>query len=578
LEPVVTAPSDTDLPPLDFGDSFDELSLWDGRSPSSRNRVRLTEKGYRDNALRVTIPEGSHFGADFKLHLDDADEAPDELYFRYYLKLDADWKTTSSGKLPGFSGVYGSSGKGGLVSRPSQPGWSARLMFTPARGDDNRVGLGYYVYHLGQETRYGDGLTWNEAGRLRPGDWYCVEGAVETNTPGLADGALHAWVDGTPVFDLSGLEFRRPDEPEITIESFWFNVYYGGKAVAPQDLGLTFDEVVVDTARVGCGAGEGTSRASVGDFNGNGYNDRVWWDTCPGGTCFWTETTTETGKKVSRRNGDSAWFSLETHRQGLATGDVDGDGRTEVVYRGRCDDSQPCWRVHDATLKVENWGDGARFSPSTRSLTLGDWNGDGLDDIVYQGLCADDDRPCWRMHPSVGDRFATARSWGTPPQGITAPMAADITGDGRDDLVYRAPCDENECWFALVSGKGAFAEPVLLGGVREAAQANLDWIDFDGDGSSDLVSWSGDAESSKIEVRFMRTRHLGVTIPLAHFDRQIQDVSLRRLRAESPVQALVQLACGNKGPCVEYLVAPSAERLIDPRRLGSPVPFRLEIE
>jgi len=571
LQPTATVAQEPDLPPLGFGDGFDELSLWDGREPSSRNRVRLTDDGYRDNALRVGIPEGSHYGADFKLHLDDAaDEVPEGLFFRYFVKFDEDWRTTSSGKLPGFSGVYGSSGKGGYRSSTARPGWSARLMFGPNHTTDNRIDLGYYVYHLGQETRYGDGLHWNEAGRLQPGDWYCLEGEVEMNTLGLADGALRAWVDGTPAFDISGLEFRRPSEPEIKIESFWFNVYYGGKAVAPQDLGLTIDEVVVDTHRVGCGAGEGTTTSGGGDFDGDGYRDQVWWDRCPGGTCFWLETTTESGKVVTRQNADGAWFGLETHRLGLATGDVDGDDRTDVVYRGRCDDSVPCWRVHDARGGMragENWGDDARFSAASTSLVLGDWNGDGFDDIAYRGICASDDRACWRVHLSSGDRFESPRSWGVPPDRAKTPIAADITGDGRDDLVYQAPCDENRCWFAQVSKQqGSFDAPIILGGVREGDGADLEWIDFDGDGISDLVSWKGNPESSKIEVRFMRTRHLGLTIPLAHFDREIQDVALRRLDERSPVQALVQLACKKDQSCVAYLVAPSAERLVDPTR------------
>lgn len=556
-------------PALDFADGFYDLALWDGQSPSSRNRVAITGNGYDNTGLRVGIPEGSHYGADFKLDLANASETPEQLYFRYYLKFDDNWHTTSSGKLPGFSGVYGSSGKGGHQSSPSEPGWSARLMFGPNHTTDDRVDLGYYVYHLGQETKYGDGLGWNEAGKLQAGEWYCLEGGIDMNTPGLADGALRAWVDGTPAFDLSGLEFRRPSEPEIKIESFWFNVYYGGKAVAPQDLGLTIDEVMVDTQRVGCGAGEGASTPTEGDYNGDGYRDRAWWEDCPAGSCFRLRTSGWSGTRTARQIGEGAWFSLDSHRLGMAAGDVDGDGREDIVYHGRCDQSIPCWRVHDAAGDLgdgKRWGQGGRFSTTTTSLTLGDWNRDGLDDLVYAGTCADDDRPCWRVHASSGEDFKPARSWGKPPAVAVAPEAADVNGDGRDDLVYQASCGESECWFAEISSDGSFGKPVALGPAIETTEGGLTWLDYDGDSTSDLVAWASSEDGSWIDVRYLRDLELTPTKSLLTFDRRIEDVAIRRIVDRSTVQTVVELACRAGETCVEHYLSTSSNNLVDSSR------------
>ena len=567
LGPAGIASPDPKLKPLGFGDGFHHLSLWDGRTPSSRNNVAITQNGYRDSGLRVEIPKGAHYGSDFHLHLDDATkEIPEHLFFRYYIKFDSDWRTTSSGKLPGFSGVYGRTGKGGFRSQPSQPGWSARLMFSPNHGTDARVRLGYYVYHLGQERQFGDGLRWNESGKLRRGEWYCLEGEIEMNKPGVADGALRAWVDETPALDVSGLEFRRPSEPQIKIESFWFNVYYGGKAVAIQDLGLTIDEVMVDTERIGCGAGRGVSSPAEGDLDGDGYRDRVSWDACAGGQCFLLDRSTWHGRRTSRHNGDGAWFNLDSHRLGMATGDVDGDGRADIVYHGRCDASVGCWRVHSARggLDVgENWGNGARFSPETTSLVLGDWNGDGKDDLAYPGLCGNDDGPCWRVHPSSGEGFGQPEGWGvSPPYEVMEPTAMDLTQDGRDDLIYQAPCEESLCWFTQFSSGESFEEPTMLGQVLETTDT-VEWIDFDGDGATDLVSWINTDSTSWVEVRFMRDGWLGEPVKLARFDRDVQDVTLRRRTAVAPIQAIVRLSCEEEGGCIRTLMAPSAALLVD---------------
>jgi hypothetical protein len=580
LKPAPVTPRQTEATPIGFGDSFNELSLWDGRSPSSRNRVGLTDSGYHDSALRVTIPKGSHYGADFRLHLNDAaTEEPQQLYFRYYLRLDSDWATTSGGKLPGFSGIYGSSGKGGYESSPSNPGWSARLMFSATDAEDPRAHLGYYVYHLGQETRYGDRMGWNEAGRLEPGEWYCLEGEVQLNTLGLADGALRAWVDGTPAFDVSGLEFRRPDEPAIKIESFWFNVYYGGKAVAPHDLGLTIDEVMVDTQRVGCSGGHGATMPTTGDFDGNGIEDRLWWGQCSEGTCFWLKTKDTNGLSTTRTVGDGGWFSLDTQRLGLSSGDVDGDGSDDLVYRGRCDDSRPCWRVHrthdvfEAT--GENWGDGARFAKATSTLTLGDWNGDGRDDLAYQSVCGEDGHDCWRVHMSTGSRFDPPQDWGPTPEADVVAVSADLDGDGREDLLYQAPCGDTTCWFAQMSTGDSFTGPHDLGTTTVTERDHFELLDFDADGRSDLLAWTSGPHGTLIEVRYLSDGSLTRPTTLVELERPVADVILFHPPGEAPVQALIDTKCGDGSPCRARLFAVSSHQLADPADYRSEVLQRL---
>lgn len=548
--PAEAAPST-----LDFSDGFESLSLWDGRRVSSRNRVSLTDGGYRDRGLRVRVPRGSHYGADFRLDLDEvAGEEPELLYFRYMLRLDPDWSPKWSGKLPGFSGVYGSSGKGGRRSSASSPGWSARLQFFGTHDNDPRARLGYYVYHLGQERRYGDSMMWNEAGKLRPGDWYCIEGEIDLNTPGLADGALRAWVDGTPAFDAAGIQFRRPDEPQIRIESFWFNVYYGGKPVAEKDMGLTIDEVAVDTTRIGCGGEENLERTMRGDLTGNGFEDRLAWAACPGGSCFRVEQTSLAGRRPPERMGGGAWFTLDALRTGPALGDFDGDGRDDVVYRGRCEQSAACWRVHRSGGSIlgpgADWGDGGRFAPDTDGLVAGDWDGDGRDDLTYRGTCGSDAHPCWRTHLSTGQGFAPPIDGGPPAAG-SVPVAADADGDGHQDLVFMGSCGEERCWFVQHAGEG-FAPPRDLGAVREAETGWHRWFDVDADGIDDLVTVTNRDDVWRVEARRNRDGSLGQPAVLAEFSGKIAMIELRRRRG-APMEALVTEVCEEETSCRHHL-------------------------
>src|SRR5262249_32724825 len=94
--------------------------------------------GGKGRSLQVTTPRGEHLGTSFAYKFREQIGAePEEIYFRYYLKFDADWKNAmSGGKLPGISGTYGKAGWGGRRVNGSD-GWSARGLFETRNGADS---------------------------------------------------------------------------------------------------------------------------------------------------------------------------------------------------------------------------------------------------------------------------------------------------------------------------------------------------------------------------------------------------------------------------------------------------------
>jgi hypothetical protein len=62
--------------------------------------------GGKGRSLQATTPRGEHTGTSFAYKFRERLGAElEEIYFRYYLKFDPDWKhATSGGKLPGISG------------------------------------------------------------------------------------------------------------------------------------------------------------------------------------------------------------------------------------------------------------------------------------------------------------------------------------------------------------------------------------------------------------------------------------------------------------------------------------------
>ena len=207
-------------------------------------------------ALRVLIPKGETTGLNtlykFKKH---SAAEPEEVFFRYYLRLADDWnQTVQGGKMPGLSGTYGKSGWGGRRSDGTE-GWSARGAFSLSIPEDNPLGglhpIGTYCYHADQAGDYGDIWLWKTGyrGFLEKNRWYCIEQYLRLNTPGEKDGVLRAWVDGRPAFEKTDIRFRRVDR--LKIEQVWMNVYHGGTIASPYDQHLFIDNVVIARQYIG---------------------------------------------------------------------------------------------------------------------------------------------------------------------------------------------------------------------------------------------------------------------------------------------------------------------------------------
>jgi hypothetical protein len=207
-------------------------------------------------ALEVEIPQGKKLGLnltyDFK---EKQGSEPDEIYFRYYLRLGDDWHPTiSGGKLPGIAGTYNRGGWGGRKSDGTN-GWSMRGGFAkeiqdhrPLAGD---TPIGTYAYHADQKGKYGEFWYWSQ-GRptaLERNRWYCIEQYFRVNTPGKNDGVMMAWIDGVKLFSRSDIRVR--DIDSLHIEQVWMNVYHGGTEVSPHNQHLFIDDVVIARRYIG---------------------------------------------------------------------------------------------------------------------------------------------------------------------------------------------------------------------------------------------------------------------------------------------------------------------------------------
>lgn len=88
-----------------------------------------------------------------------------------------------------------------------------------------------------------------------------MEGRIKLNTPGQLDGILQAWLNGERLDSAHSddIEFRSASQASTKIHAFWLDVYHGVPShgtSASTTMDVYVDELVLSSARVGCGLGK----------------------------------------------------------------------------------------------------------------------------------------------------------------------------------------------------------------------------------------------------------------------------------------------------------------------------------
>jgi hypothetical protein len=175
--------------------------------------------------LRVSYPSGSasklsaaddgttYGGTQAYLQLPDG--PVDDLHLRYYVAFQPGFNFVKGGKLPG---LYGGTVNNGRKIPNGTNGWSSRYMW---RTDGAGEVYAYLPSSVAHGTSLGRG-SWN----FLPGQWTCIEQAVHLNTPGKSDGSVTVWVNGTEVFQQTGMVYRTVSS--LRIEGLFFSTFFGG--------------------------------------------------------------------------------------------------------------------------------------------------------------------------------------------------------------------------------------------------------------------------------------------------------------------------------------------------------------
>jgi len=247
--------------------------------------------------------------------------------------------------------------------------------------------------------------------------------------------------------------------------------------------------------------GPSITNVMVADVNGDGVPDVLVSNSCDGSSfiCGNGSVSVLLNYGDGTLDGGVIYSAAGWDAYGLATADVNGDGKTDILVANECANSN-C--NNGAVSVLLNNGDGTFQAggtfPSGGADTLwaatGDLNGDGNADVVLTNQCASNSN-CSQGSVSVllgnGDgTFQTPVTYPTSNDGVSVALA-DVNGDGKLDIVLAAECGDNTCTSGAVNvllgnGDGTFQSALSYstGGIWSLGIAVAD---INGDGKADII-------------------------------------------------------------------------------------------
>ena len=184
------------------------------------------------------------------------------------------------------------------------------------------------------------------------------------------------------------------------------------------------------------------SVAGIADYNGDGRDD-----------ILWHHSSGEIGQWLAQpngsfaNNGGAAANLVDPSWTVVASGDFNGDGRADILWR-HTSGVYAEWQG-SATGKLNNMG-GVMSGATGSVVGSGDFNGDGRNDILMRN--ASTGALTMSVGQSNGQFIALTPSQQLSDLNWKIVAIGDYNGDGRDDLIWQHSSGAGVEWLGTVAG------------------------------------------------------------------------------------------------------------------------------
>ena len=302
-----------------------------------------------------------------------------------------------------------------------------------------------------------------------------------------SDGYFYAWVNGVQKLAYNGptlytgqgayLKLANYHTPFGAATSVVHDRIVIGTTQADVDLSLAGNTVATapTPTPTSTTTPTPTTRRVAGDLDGDGKADVVWRNASNGQNMLWTMNGAAVKASAALpAQSDQNWKLVKV-------ADFDGDGKADILWRHSTTGANQIWLMNGATrlsstnlpgVSDQNW----------KVVGTGDFDGDGKADILWRNSSTGANQ-IWIMKGATVVS-ATALS-AVPDLNWSVAAVGDLNGDGRSDIVWRnAATGQNQAW--LMKGTVISSNTALL------TVADLNWKvagmgDFDGDGKADIL-------------------------------------------------------------------------------------------